>query len=120
MQISLFDTYIDVCRAAEEDKPELLKLLDEHIEIESLIPAEFYNAFYHWTGRPREYKLESFMRFCILGIILGIHQDKTLLVILKMCRELREYCDFDTVPAASQITRFRQYFANCFEKMFNC
>ena len=44
VQISLFDTYTDVCRTMEEDKPAFLSLLDEHIDFEAIIPPRFYHA----------------------------------------------------------------------------
>ena len=41
MQMSLLDTYKDVCLAREENKSEFLSLLKEHINLWELIPAEF-------------------------------------------------------------------------------
>ncbi len=46
VQISLFDTYTDVCKTMEEDKPAFLTLLDEHIDFEAIIPPRFYHAYY--------------------------------------------------------------------------
>jgi len=82
VQMSLMDTYTDVCSAMEERKPEFLALLEEHINFEALIPAVFNWAFYRWTGRPREYSLEGFVKFCILQKILGIEKDSILLALL--------------------------------------
>ena len=41
-----------------------------------------------------------------------------MILILKRCRELREFCGFDKVPDASQFSRFRQRFCNYLEDMF--
>ena len=41
VQMSLFDTYNAVSESMEQKKPELLSLLDEHIDFDSLIPAKF-------------------------------------------------------------------------------
>jgi len=119
LQMSLADIYDDVCKAAEEDKPRFLALLDEHIDFKKLIPAEFIWAFYRHVGRPREYPLEGFIRFCILQKALGIGQDSTMLNVLKMSSELRDFCRFDDVPDASKITRFKQDFVEHIQKVFD-
>ena len=119
VQMSLCDTYENVCSAMENNKSEFIKLLEEHIKIEELIGADFYRAFYSWNGRPRNYQLESLIRFCLLQSILPIPQDKTLLTLLKLSRELREYCGFDKVPDGSKITRFKQNFVNYIKQMFD-
>jgi len=118
MQMSLLDTYNDVCSAREENKSEFLTLLKEHINLREMIPAEFYWAFYRNIGRPRDYLLESFMWFCLLQKTLGIEQDSTLLTVLKMSSELRDFCGFDEVPDAAKITRFKQDFVFYIEKVF--
>ena len=41
----MFDTYDAVLTSMEESKPELIKLLEAHIDLESLIPEGFYRAF---------------------------------------------------------------------------
>ena len=118
VQMSLYDTYDDVCSAMENDKPKFLALLEEHINFKELIPVRFVWAFYLRFGRPREYSLESFMRFCVLQKILGIEEDSTLLTILRLCGELRDFCGFDKVPDASRITRFKQDFVTYIQKVF--
>jgi len=117
VQMSLFDTYGDVRSAMEENKPAFLAMLEEHINLQELIPKEFYWAFYRWFGRPRDYSLEGFIRFFILQKTIGI-SDSTLLILLRMCRELLEYCGFDKVPDASKITRFKQDFVSYIQKVF--
>jgi len=118
-QMSLLDTYVDVLSTAEEDKPEFIKLLEEHININDLIPNELRYAFYSRFGRPREYSLESFVRLLLLQKILGIHFDSVLISVLRLSRELRGFCGFFKVPDASKITRFRQDFAGYLKLMFD-
>jgi hypothetical protein len=122
LQMSLLDTYNDVCQTKDENKSEFLSLLKEHINLRELIPAEFYWAFYRFIGRPREYTLESFIWFFILQKSIGIYEDSTLLNVLRMSSELREFCgyyDVDDVPDASKITRFKQDFVGYIEKVFD-
>jgi len=119
--MSLHDTYNDVRTAIEEGKPELIVLLEKHINFRELIPAEFYWAFYRRNGRPREYSLEGFIKLFVLQRIIGIEKDSTTITVLKMCRELREFCGFDDicdVPDASKITRFKQDFVFYIQKVF--
>jgi hypothetical protein len=118
VQMSLSDTYNDVRSAMENDKPELLALLEEHINFEKLIPYTFYRVFYRHFGRPRDYQLESFIRFFVLQRIIGVICDKTFLSIVTLCKELRDFCGFDKVPDASKITRFKQTFVKHIQKVF--
>lgn len=46
VQMSPEDICSDVSKSMEENKPALIELLKDHIDFESLIPADFYNAFY--------------------------------------------------------------------------
>jgi hypothetical protein len=119
VQTSLLDTYDDVCSAMEENESEFLALLEEHINFEELIPVVFLWAFHRWTGRPREYQLVSFVKFCVLQKILGIERDSILLALLRMCSELREFCGFDKTPDASKITRFKQDFVRYIQMVFD-
>ncbi len=64
-QMSLFDTYKGVVASMEEDKPKLFRLLDEHIDWDTLVAARFYMAFYQNTGRPRKYPLVAFLKFSL-------------------------------------------------------
>lgn len=119
MQMSLFDTYNDVCSTMENDKPEFLKMLETYIDLDSIIPPDFYRAFYSKLGRPRDYDLESFIKFCILQDALGILEDKKMLTILRFSAELREYCEFRKVPDSSKITRFKHVFSRYIKMMFD-
>jgi hypothetical protein len=119
VQMSLFDTFNDVRSAMENNQSRFLALLEEFINFEELIPYEFYRAFYGWLGRPREYALESFIRYFVLQKTLGIIYDSQMLTLLKMCVELREFCGFEKVPDASKITRFKQSFGVYILKMFD-
>jgi len=118
LQMSLLDTYNDVCHTRDENNSEFLTLLKEHINLRELIPAEFIWAFHQRFGRPREYTLDSFMWFCILQKTIGIEKNSVMLTVLRMSEELREFCGFDDVPDADKITRFKQDFVRYIEKVF--
>ena len=118
VQISLFDIYNGVSEAIEQKKPELIQLLEEHLDFCGIIPNSFKRAFYGRLGRSHKYHLESFIRFLVLEKILGIASDSLLISILKCSRELRCFCGFDDVPDASQFTRFRQKYCTYIAEMF--
>ena len=61
VQISLWDIYNGVSEAIEQHKPQLIRLLEEHIDFDRLIPASFKLAFYRHMGRKHIYHLESFI-----------------------------------------------------------
>jgi len=65
-QMSLLDTYKSVEERLKNNKPELFRLLDEHLDWDEIIPNAFYNAFYQRLGRNRDYELEIFMRALFL------------------------------------------------------
>jgi len=92
--------------------------LKEHIKMETLIPREFYKAYYKDTGRPRGNKLESFIWFFLLKNISGIADDTAFIWVLHNSYELRGFCGFKNVPAPSDITTFRERFGGCIELMF--
>jgi hypothetical protein len=102
----------------ENNKPKFLKLLEDHIDFSEYIPVTFNWAFYRRFGRPREYSLESFVRFCVLQKVLGIKEDSTFLNVLRMSAELRDYCGFEKVPDASKITLFKQDFVTHIQMLF--
>ncbi|MDY2736364.1 transposase, partial [Intestinibacter sp.] len=52
------------------------------------------------------YSLTSMIKFFILKNILGISTFSTLLRFLSLSKELRDFCEFDDLPHASQISRF--------------
>ena len=118
VQISLFDIYTDVLDAAEENKNEFIRLLEEHIDLDELIPARFYNAFYSWTGRKRIHSLKSFIKALLLQRILGIPSVSLLRTIIALSKELRDYCGFITIPDAPQFSRFKSEFEIYIEAFF--
>lgn len=119
VQISLFDTYTDVCRTMEEDKPAFLTLLDEHIDFEAIIPPRFYHAYYSYTGRKRVFSLESFIRAFVIQRLLGMTHISQLRMLLTFSKEIRDFCGFDRkIPDAPQFTRFKQTFADHLGLMF--
>jgi hypothetical protein len=54
-----------------------------------------------------------------LQSIIGIKNDGVLLLLVKICRELREFCGFESVPDADKFTLFRQNFTEYIAMVFH-
>lgn len=104
------DIFEDCQESYDSDKPQFLTLLENHIDLDSIIPLSFINHFYASTGRPRKYSLSSMLWALIIQRIFSIPTDSLLLVFLNYSKHLREFCGFTKVPDTSKITRFKQEF----------
>ena len=62
VQMSLLDIYHNVGKGLKNDKPELFKLLDEHINWDELVSDTFCHTFYQRFGRNRKCDLDSFIK----------------------------------------------------------
>lgn len=101
-QLSLADIFSDCQEIYESDKPQFLSLLQQHIDLDEIIPASFRKHFYASTGRTRKYPLHAFLWALIIQRIFSITTDSLLLVFLHYSRHLREFCGFDKAPDASK------------------
>lgn len=117
-QISLKDTFSDCQDMFMDDTPSFFQLLDEHFDIQQFIPSVFTNAFYQHLGRNRLYPLTGFLSALILQKIFSVPTDSLLIILLSICKELRDFCGFSKVPDAPLFTRFRQNFEPYIELMF--
>ena len=96
-QLSFTDIYSNIDEYFQQDKPKLIKLFEQHIDLQNLIPQSFYNHYHADTGHPRIYKLSSMISALILKSMLSIADTS----------QLRDICGFTTVPNASQFSRFK-------------
>lgn len=103
----------------EKDKPQLIKLFEEFIDISDFIPHSFYNSYYSDTGHPRDYDLSSMISSLILQKLLSIPTTTLLQVILELSEELRDFCGFVNVPHLSQFSRFKTNFFDQINEMFH-
>ena len=113
------DIFQDCQEKFYADKPAFLSLLENHIDLDELIPVTFYNHFYASTGRSRKYPLHALLWALIIQRIFSIPTDQLLLTFLHYSRPLREFCGFTKVPDASKITRFKQDFLEDLQSVFD-
>ena len=59
-QLSLADIFSDCQEIYDSDKPQFLSLLQQHIDLDEIVPASFRKHFYASTGRTRKYPLNAF------------------------------------------------------------
>ena len=118
-QLSLNDIFTDCLESLTNDKPRFFTLLDENLDLDSLIPVTFRYHFHQHEGRPREYPLTAFIRTLIIQRIFSIPTDSLLIIFLQYSREFREFCGFSKVPDASKITSFKQDFVDDLRNMFD-
>lgn len=118
VQMSLEDIYNEVSESIERKESGIVSLLEEHIDLDELIPYSFKRAFYGRMGREHIYHLDSLLWFVILKKLFGFSQNTQMINVLKCSKELRELCGFKKVPDASQITRFYQNYSDHISTMF--
>lgn len=86
--------------------PSFFNSFEEHIQLENIIPKSVKQKYYSTVGSKRKYSLTSMIKFFILKNIFAIQTFSTLLRFLYISKELRDFCGFDDIPHASQISRF--------------
>ena len=118
-QLSLADIFQDCQDKFDHDKPAFLSLLEEHINLDEIIPITFRNHFYASTGRSRKYPLKALLWALIIQRIFSIPTDRLLLTFLHYSRYLREFCGFSKIPDPSRITRFKQDFLVDLQSVFD-
>jgi transposase len=118
-QLSLAEHFQDSKSFFESDVPTFFELLKKHINLHDFIPNSLYTAFYKPLGRNRNYPLHDSLTAFILQKIFSIPSDSLLIILLHICKELREFCGFSKIPDASKFTRFKQDFLPYLEQMFS-
>lgn len=89
-QFSLADIFSDCQDIFYSDKSQFLSLLQQHIDLDEIVPVSFRKHFYASTGRTRKYPLCAFFWVLIIQRIFSIPIDSLLLVFLRYSRNLRE------------------------------
>ena len=118
VQITMEETYTEVLTAMEDGKPELIKILEEHLDFDQLIPLSFHQTFYKRYGRTHLYHPESILKALVLQMLFGFSSDAQLLLVLNCSSELQDYCEFSNIPDASVLTRFKQNYCEQIAQMF--
>lgn len=118
-QLSFTDIYSNINEYFQQDKPKLIQLFEQHVELQNLIPQSFFNHYHADTGHPRVYKLTSIISALILKSMLSIADTSLFINVLNLSSELRDICGFTTVPNASQFSRFKINFEKDLKDFFD-
>lgn len=118
-QLTLADIFEDCQEIFESHKPQFLTLLENHFDLDEIVPISFKNHYYASTGRNRKYPLNAMLWALIIQRLFSIPTDSLLLIFLHYSRHLREFCGFTKVPDASKITRFKQDFLEDLQSVFD-
>lgn len=60
-QLTLADIFEDCQEIYDSDKPKFLSLLENHIDLDEIIPMSFRKHYYASTGRHRKYPLTAML-----------------------------------------------------------
>ena len=90
-QLSLADIFSDCQKIYESDKPQFLFLLQQHIDLDEIVPASFRKHFYASTGRTRKYPLYAFLWALIAGVYQPAKEMERSKVPAALTRFLKEY-----------------------------
>lgn len=115
-QLTLCDISSDFDKFYNQNKSNLLSLLEQFIDISEFIPFSFYQRYYSHLGAKRNFSLESMIYAFILKNILSIPSVDLLITLLHISSEMRNFCGFLTIPNKSQFSRFK---SNFFEDLFD-
>ncbi len=105
-QLSLADVYKNCQDLMFSDKPISFSLLEKHLDFSGFIPINFYNAYY--LGRNRIYPLSAFIASLIFQKVATIPTDSQLILLLNICKELRDFCDFNLKTVIHQLKAFHK------------
>ena len=94
-QLTLADIFEDCKNIYESDKPHFLTLLENHIDLDEIVPISFRRHYYASTGRNRKYPLNAMLWALIIQRLFSIPTDSLLLIFLqyanRIIKQLKSY-----------------------------
>ena len=106
VQMSLLDTYHRVEERLEHDKPELFKLLDEHLDWEEFLPNTFFCAFINALVESADMRWKTSCAPCFFNdfsITLRAYNYSPLCVSAVKCVTIANFLRFPT-PRSSRVS----------------
>ena len=79
-QLTLADIFENCTEIFDSDKPRFLTLLENHIDLDEIVPISFYRHYYASTGRNRKYPLNAMLWALIIQRLFSIPTDSLLLL----------------------------------------
>ena len=81
-QLTLADIFEDCKEIYESDKPQFLTLLENHIDLDEIVPISFRKHYYASTGRNHKYPLNAMFWALIIQRLFSIPTESLLLIFL--------------------------------------
>jgi len=113
-QMSFTEQIKEVNNLTSRNPLTFLQLLKEHIDLPTLIPQSFYNAYYSSKTNNREYPLESILAVSLLMHFFNFASASNFITLLYLSPIVREFCRLPDgrVPDDSVISKFKTTFVN--------
>lgn len=118
-QLHLSDFIDDFHKFIVFEKPILLQLLQQYINIHELIPIIWHLNYNKSIGRPHDNSLASIVSTLLLQKLLSMTTANLLITFLSFSKELHDFCGLKTVPDTSFYSRFKQDYHNDMKFFFD-
>ena len=118
-QISFFSLNNDLDELTSNHSFQLFDLFDQFIDLPNLIPLSFYRSYYQKMGRKRDFPLEGMIKALVVADLVGFTSTNLLIQVIRISCEFRRFLGFTRAPDKSQISRFKNNFADEIALMFH-
>lgn len=120
-QMSFIEQIHQVNELPSRNPLKFLELLNEHIDLPTLIPQSFYNAYYASETNDRTYSLESLLAVALLMHFFKFTSVSNFITLLFLSPVTRKFCRLpeDCVPNESLMSKFKTTFESELHHFFN-
>lgn len=118
-QISLCDVSSQFSSFMDSNEESFLTTFKNTLNISDYIPFSFYQSYYHNLGRKKDHSLEAMLLAFVIKNILSFPTTDLLISILRISKELREFCGFESVPSKFKLSRFKSTYYKELNDLFH-
>jgi len=118
-QVSLFDLDAEIHELTAKKSDQLFSLYNQFTNMDDIIPASFYNAYYSDVGKNRDFPLDGMLKALVFYNLLGLPTFSTLIFIISISSDFRKFLGFPRAPHPSQFSRFKSLFYDEILEMFH-
>ena len=119
-ELNLFALYETLCGDLADKPNEIFKLIQDNFNISKFIHSGFYSRYDKTLGDNRDIPLESVLALFIFKYLFKVPTENLLVLFLRLCKELREFCGFNHVlPDEPFLSRFKEAFESDIKAVFD-
>ena len=112
-QLDFIEQFKQVKKFPNRDPVKFIKLMEKHIDLQTLIPQSFYKAYYASNTNKREFQLESILAVLLLMQFFKFANVGNFVTLLLFAPTIRSFCKLDDkVPDESVLSKFKILFEN--------